>query len=81
MTATTDTTTRILTKEECLKEIKLAEKNLAIYQEEKAPEPKMLRIKMEIAVWDRLLEHLQNGEIVTINSKKEIQWHKDCSHA
>ena len=34
-------------------------------------------VTIQIAVWERLKEHLNNGEIITINEKEEVTWWSD----
>ena len=38
-------------------------------------------IIVTLAVWERLKEHLNNGEIITINEKEEVTWWSDCKTA
>ncbi len=73
ITDLTDKSTRILTKEECEVELTRLRNDLLIYQKENAPEEKTSHCEAKIAVWERVLFHIDNGEIVTINDKKEIQ--------
>jgi hypothetical protein len=40
-------------------------------------EEELLLITTEIAVLQRLREHVVNGEMVTINEKEEIKWWAD----
>lgn len=65
----------LLTKDFCDGEIrKLTEqKNRYAFQSEE--EEKLLVVTL--AVWERLKEHVANGEIITINEKKEIVWFHD----
>ena len=38
-------------------------------------------ITVTLAVWERLKEHLNNGEIITINEKEEVLWWSDVKTA
>jgi hypothetical protein len=38
---------------------------------------KMDLLDTTIAVWNRLKEHLANGEMITIDSQERIQWWSD----
>ena len=73
ITDLTDKSTRILTKEECEAELTKSRNDLLIYQKENVPKEKLSRCEAEIAIWERLLFHISNGETITINNKKEIQ--------
>jgi len=73
ITDLTDKSTRILTKEECEVELTRLRNDLLIYQKENAPEEKTSHCEAKIAVWERVLFHIDNDEIITINDKKEIQ--------
>ena len=73
ITDLTDKSTRILTKEECEAELTKSREDLLIYKKENAPKDKTSHCEAEIAIWERLLFHINNGEIITINDKKEIQ--------
>jgi hypothetical protein len=70
----TDKSTRILTKEECEAGLAKSRKDLLIYQKENAPKEKIYFSEAEIAIWERLLFHIKNGETITINDKQEIHW-------
>jgi len=70
----TDKSTRILTKDKCEEELARSIKELSIYKKEKAPKEKINYSKAKVAIWERVLFHVNNGEIITINDKQEIHW-------
>lgn len=73
ITDLTDKSTRILTKKECQAELIKSRKDLVIYKRENSPKEKISRCEAEIAIWERFLFHINNGETITINAKKQIQ--------
>jgi hypothetical protein len=64
----------MVTKEECLENIAKANAALLIYLKEEAPIEKQYNVEAEMAIWDRVLEHLENGEIITIDDKTRLHW-------
>lgn len=70
----TDKSTQMITKEKCKAEIAKAREDLLIYKKEKAPKEKIDLVEAKIAVWKRILVHINNGETITINDKQEIHW-------
>ena len=70
----TDKSTLLITKEKCKAELAKVRKDLLIYKKEKAPKEKIDLLEAKIAVWKRILVHINNGETITINDKQEIHW-------
>jgi hypothetical protein len=70
----TDKSTRMITKEKCKAELAKVREDLLIYKKEKAPKEKIDFSEAKIAVWKRILVHINNGETITINDKQEIHW-------
>ena len=70
----TDKSTRILTKDKCEEELARSIKELSIYKKEKAPKEKINYSEAKVAIWKRVLFHVNNCEIITINDKQEIHW-------
>lgn len=69
-----DKSTHLMTMEECRKKIQVCQRNIKMLEDMDAPEEQQLLVGAELAVWMRIMHHLNNGEIITINDKGEIQW-------
>jgi len=74
ITNQTDESTRMLTTKECGDNIKACQERLGHYKEVADSLLAEARIVAEIAIWDRMLFHLNNGEMITINDKQELHW-------
>jgi len=72
----------LLTKDFCDSKIRelTEQKNQSAFGWGKSEEEEKTII-VTLAVWERLKEHLANGEIITINDKEEILWFSDCKTA
>jgi len=70
---------RMLTKEECAENAAKANEALLIYIKEEAPIDKRHKAEADKAIWERIIEHLDNGEIITIDEETRIHWVQSAS--
>ena len=68
----TDKTTRMLSMEECDRNIDRCNEALKTLVILEAPQKKIDIVEAEIEVWKRAKEHAESGANITINSKDEI---------
>jgi len=75
ITDNSDKSVRMLTIADCEESIKTCEDKLGEFLiDESDQELAQAKIEAEIAIWNRILFHLKNGEIITINDQKQIHW-------
>jgi len=70
----TDKSTRILTISDCEQNIKTCQEKLGNYIDSKDQDDAQIRLQAEIGIWARMIHHINNGEIVTINDKNQLHW-------
>lgn len=64
-----DKTTRMVTVEECDKNIARVLRNLKMLNDMEAPEEKIIDQDAELKVWKSLKYHIENGTIITMDSQ------------
>jgi hypothetical protein len=75
ITDNSDKSVRMLTIADCESARKICEEKLGKFLvDESDQELAQAKIEAEIDIWDRIMFHLNNGEIITINDKKQIHW-------
>ena len=72
---------RILSEEDVRKRLAETEIKINRVKRIKAPGMQIKLAKAEKATWKRMLHHIKNGEIITLDDENRIQWHIDAGNA
>jgi hypothetical protein len=72
---------RILSEEEVQKRLAESVRKINRSEKNKASDTEIAKAKAEKAVWERMLYHIKNGEIITLDDEDRLQWHYDATTA
>ena len=72
---------RILSEEDVKERLAETEIKINHVKRIKAPDMQIKLAKTEKAIWKRMLHHIKNGEIITLDDENRIQWHVDAGNA
>ncbi len=72
---------RILSEEDAKKRLAEAVRKIHRAKRIKASGNEIETAKAEKAIWDRILYHIKNGEIVTLDDEDRLKWHIDAPTA
>ena len=74
-------TMRILSEEDVQKRLAEAVRKIQRVERIQASNTQIEMAKAEKAIWERILYHIKNGEIVTLDDEDRLQWHIDAPTA
>ena len=74
-------TMRILSEEDVQKRFAEAVRKIHRAERIQASNTEIAKAKAEKAVWKRILYHIKNGEIITLDDEDRLEWHIDAPTA
>lgn len=74
-------TIRILSEEDVQKRLAEAVRKIHRAKKNQASNTEIATAEAEKAIWKRMLHHIKNGEIITLDDEDRLQWHIDAPTA
>jgi hypothetical protein len=71
---------RILSEEDVQARLAEAVRKIQRMERIKASNIEIAKVKAEKAIWERMLDHIKNGEFITLDDDDTLQWHTNASH-
>jgi len=72
---------RILSEEDVLQKLEETVKKINHVKRIRASKRDIGLANAEKDVWERVLYHIRNGEIITLDDENRLQWHINASYA